>query len=317
MKISRRSLLKLIKEALDINTFDVDKVQSTASEAFDKVQALVAITNKMKVKNVTGYLGKHKAYYIKNTEEGQSHANLSQPQDYLFQADDLFHKTRDNVSPSIEDVKDFGRSASTVLRMLERFDMIHSGTAAKMFGMHGLGGLASQPGISEDEFNKLKSLHKEAKKLYQEIISMCQSAQEEAPKDPGTSDLTDDDLYPTSPSEPAPAKPTPTKPGGQAQKKKKGWGNHPPEMKVAWLAFLKNPDYKKVHGPKGGTYREWQRWYMTATKDPQSWELLGAPQKKYLNSDQVTKILKMLADPSSINESLSRGSLYRNRYRRY
>ena len=56
---------------------------------------------------------------------------------------------------------------------------------------------------------------------------------------------------------------------------------------------------------------------MTATKDPQSWELLGKKKKKYLNSDQVTKILKMLADPSSINESLSRGSLYRNRYRRY
>ena len=76
MKISRRSLLKLIKEALDINTFDVDKVRSTASEAFDKVQALVVITDKMKVKNVTGYLGKHKAYYIKNTEEGQIYQSL-------------------------------------------------------------------------------------------------------------------------------------------------------------------------------------------------------------------------------------------------
>ena len=308
MIITRRSLLRLIKESLDISTFDVEAVQSKASKAFDKVEAIVKITDKMKVKNVTGYLGKAKAYYIKNTEEGQSHANLSKTQDYLFRADDLFHKIRDNASPSIEDVKDFERSASTVLRMLERFDQIHGATAAKMFGIHGLGGIGSQPGISAAEFTKLKSLHKEAKKLYEEIISMCTSAQEEAP---GESE------QPTSPSEPAPAKPTPTKPGGQAQKKKKGWGNHPPEMKVAWLAFLKNPDYKKVHGPKGGTYSEWQRWYMTATKDPQSWELLGAPQKKYLNSDQVTKILKMLADPSSINESLSRGSLYRNRYRRY
>jgi len=93
------------------------------------------------------------------------------------------------------------------------------------------------------------------------------------------------------------------KSGGDAQKKKSGWGNHPPEMKEAWLDFLQTPDsnYAEVHGPKGGTYREWQRWYMTATKDSGAWELIKKPKGKYLNNSETIQLLKILKDP---NETL-------------
>ena len=86
--------------------------------------------------------------------------------------------------------------------------------------------------------------------------------------------------------------------GGQAQKEKpkRGWARHPSAMRRLWKQFVKRPDYA-IHGPRGGTYREWQRWYMKATRDPQSWELLGKEQRKYLDNAETIKLLRILLDP--------------------
>ena len=104
----------------------------------------------------------------------------------------------------------------------------------------------------------------------------------------GTSDIESSDSEERKPEQ-----------GGNAQKKVSGWDRHPPEMRSLFKKFVKKPDYK-IHGPKGGTYGEWQRWYMKATKSPESWELLGKKQRKYLNNAETIRLLNILIDPGSI-----------------
>lgn len=96
---------------------------------------------------------------------------------------------------------------------------------------------------------------------------------------------------------------------GKGKKKKSGgWSSQPPEMKQKWQELVKiDKDIASKFGSKG-SYREWQRWYMTSTKDKEAWEALGKPKRKYLNKKETLDLLDILikSNKGTLEERLMR-----------
>ena len=95
---------------------------------------------------------------------------------------------------------------------------------------------------------------------------------------------------------------------GTKKKKSKGWSSQPPEMKQKWQELVKiDKDIASKFGSKG-SYREWQRWYMTSTKDKEAWEALGKPKRKYLSKKETLDLLDILikSNKGTLEERLMR-----------
>ena len=313
MKIKRNNLKRLIESILnednegnysesqemDVSTIDMKDIEDLAASIFDKLDKFKDITGKLKLTDGSGggvarYLGKYeKASKLLDTKSG-----------YTRMADAIFHYAKESVDviPTRGQLAKLKSLAEQLLKKLGELPLL-GGTADKMFGMHGLGGFASQPGISKEEYNEMKTILKEVKQSLRGIINRINRAS----PDLSTSDEPDADLG-QSEQKPSDFEQDKQDKPEAAKKKEKGWSRHPAEMKAKWQELVKlDKDIANKFGDSG-SYGSWQRWYMTATKDPEAFEALGIPKKKYLQAKETLALLDILlkSNKGTLEERLMR-----------
>lgn len=301
MKLNRQQLRRLIESVLltegdiDESTFDVAKIEKLADQIFDDLSDFSDITKKIQFTDGSGggaakYFGKYEA----------ATKLLDSKSKYTEKADQLFHHIKKITVVTTKDVEKIKFMANNLLKMFTAspapghsssgFLRLQGNTPDKMFDFTVR---SVQYGITKEELNKARELLKNSIKNLKEILKVCKGAAEYEPN-LGQSDI-DPDAGQGEEKEPE-------------KKKNGGWSSQPPEMKQKWQELVKiDKDIANKFGSKG-SFREWQRWYMTSTKDKEAWEVLGKPKRKYLNKKETLDLLDILikSNKGTLEERLIR-----------